>query len=100
MISYVDDLLDNYPLSVECYVDNKGTVDAVHSTRTVNDKLTRLTIAAIREHLLKKEVVAVRHIAGVHMIADPLTKHGAPTDFLLEVPRTGCIPDGSLNLEK
>ena len=79
------ELLDNYPLSVECYVDNKGTADAVHSTRSVNDKLTRLTIAAIREHLVKKEVVAVRHIAGVHMIADPLTKHGAPTDLLLEV---------------
>ena len=53
------------PLSIECFVDNKDLVDAVHSTRLVEDKLTRLSIAAIKEHLDKKEILHVTHIPGV-----------------------------------
>ena len=91
------ELFEKFPLNIECFVDNKGVVDSVHSTRSVDDRLTRLSIAIIQEHLQKKEIVAVHHIPGVDMIADSLTKHGASTKLLLEVLQTGRIPDSSLN---
>ena len=50
-------------LEIECYVDNKGLVDAVHSTHLVEDKLTRISIATIKEHL-EKEIIQVHHITG------------------------------------
>ena len=90
------ELFNHLPLNIECYVDNKGVVDAVHSTRAVDDKLTRLSIAIVREHLSKKEISNVYHIRGVNMIADSLTKHGASTNLLLDVLRTGRIPNDSL----
>ena len=91
------ELFDGLPLTIECFVDNKGVVDAIHSTHAVDDRLTRLTIAAVQEHLYKKEIAAVHHINGVNMIADVLTKHGASPKLLLDVLETGRIPDGSLN---
>ena len=90
------ELFNHLPLNIDCYVDNKGVVDAVHSTRAVDDKLTRLSIAIVREHLCKKEISNVYHIRGVNMIADSLTKYGASTNLLLDVLRTGRIPNDSL----
>ena len=86
------ELFDQYPFNIECYVDNKGVVDSVHSTHAVDDKLTRLSIAIIREHLRKGEINSVNHIHGENMIADPLTKQGASSNLLLEVLKNGCIP--------
>ena len=83
-------------LDIVCYVDNKGLVDAVHSTHLVEDKLTRLSIAAIKEHYEKSEITQVNHIAGAYMLADVLTKSGVSPYSLLEVLRTGRIPDTSL----
>ena len=77
-------------------MDNKGLVDAVHSTHAVDDKLTRMSIAIIKEHLEKKEIVEVNHIPGEDMIADSLTKQGALTNLLLEVLKSGVIPPKSI----
>ena len=93
----IKELFDDLPLEIICFVDNKGVVDAVHSTHAVEDRLTRLTIATIQEHLRKKEIVAVHHIHGVDMIADCLTKHGASPKLLLDVMQAGFIPVSSLN---
>ena len=90
------ELFEHLPLDIQCFVDNKGVVDAVHSTRAVDDKLTRISIAIVQEHLEKKEIVEVNHIPGVDMIADPLTKQGASTNLLLEVLKSGVIPPNSL----
>ena len=90
------ELFDHFPLDIQCYVDNKGVVDAVHSAHAVDDKLTRISIAIIQEHLEKKEIVEVNHIPGEDMIVDPLTKQGASTNLLLEVLKSGVIPPKSI----
>ena len=92
------ELFERFPLKIECYVDNKGVVDAVHSTHAVEDKLTRLSIAIIREHLRKGEINSVSHIHGQNMIADPLTKQGASPNLLLDVLKNGIIPKECLSL--
>ena len=94
----IRELFEHLSVKIECYVDNKGVCDAVHSTHAVDDKLTRLSIAITREHLRKGEIEEVHHIKGVNMIADPLTKQGASTQGLLDVLRSGRIPDASLNI--
>ncbi len=78
------------------FVDNKDLVEAVHSTRLVEDKLTRLSIAAIKEHLSKNEILHVTHIPGVSMLADSLTKRGASPFLLIDALRLGMIPEESL----
>ena len=92
------ELFEHFPLKIECYVDNKGVVDSVHSTHAVDDQLTRLSIAIVREHLRKGEIDSVTHIYGENMIADPLTKEGASSNLLLEVLKTGRIPKECLHV--
>ena len=83
-------------LPIHCFVDNKDLVDGVHSTKLVDDKLTRLSIATIKEHLEKQEVRYVSHIPGARMLADSLTKRGASPYLLIDVLRMGKIPDDCL----
>ena len=92
------ELFEHFPLKIECYVDNKGVVDSVHSTHAVDDQLTRLSIAIVREHLRKGEIDSVTHIYGENMIADPLTKEGASSNLLLDVLKTGRIPKECLHV--
>ena len=74
-------------------IDSMGTRDAVYSTKLVEDKLTRLYIAGIKEHLEDGAIVKVLHVPGTSMLADCLTKRGASSKPLLDVLREGTLPE-------
>ena len=96
MQAVLREVFEELSLHIECFVDNKDLVEAVHSTRLVDDKLTRLSIAAIKEHLNKNEIMHVTHIPGISMLADSLTKRGASPYLLIDALKLGVLPEESL----
>ena len=81
------------PLPIFCVVDSRGTRDAVYSTKLVDDKITRLYIAQIKQCLESGEITKVLHVPGEQMLADCLTKRGASTKLLLKVLQDGILPE-------
>ena len=67
------------------YVDNKSVIDALNSTKLVDDKRLRIDIAAINESLSRNEVKDIRWCPGKYHLADCMTKRGASGYNLLEV---------------
>ena len=84
---------DRAKLPIYCIIDSRGTRDAVYSTKLVEDRMTRLYIAAIKEHLESGTIEKVIHTPGDLMLADCLTKRGAPNKLLLDVLRDGVLPE-------
>lgn len=70
---------------VEAIIDNKGTVDAIHSTTAVSDK----RLSSIKQMMNTKEITRVTWCRGKEQIADCLTKSGAPAWNLLQVFQSG-----------
>ena len=71
----MEELLGIGPGSVpiEAYVDNKSVVDAVHSTKLVEDKGLRLDVAALKQSLKKQEISKVEWCPGEKQIANCMT---------------------------
>jgi len=67
------------------YVDNKSVIDALNSTKLVDDKRLRIDIAAINESLSRNEVKDIRWCPEKYHLADCMTKRGASGYNLLEV---------------
>ena len=78
-------------LPLIAYVDNKGLVEAVHSTRLVDDKRLRITIGAMKELLDSGEVSSVIWIPGNVQIVNCMTKKGASGYQLRSVVESGRI---------
>jgi len=76
---------------VYAIVDNKSVVDALGSTRLVDDKRLRLDISAIQQAVERKEITQVKWCPGEHQLANCLTKKGASSAKLLNVLRTGRL---------
>lgn len=70
---------------VEAIIDNKGTVDAIHSTTAVSDK----RLSSIKQMMNTKEITRATWCRGKEQIADCLTKRGAPAWNLLQVFQSG-----------
>ena len=81
----ISDLLDCINLEIQCFVDNKSLVDALHSSHRVEDKRLRIDIAVMQDMLDRKEVTSVKWINTDDQLANCLTKRGASPLRLLEV---------------
>lgn len=77
--------LQRNTIPIIAHVDNKSVIDAVHSTKLVDDKRLRVDIAAISESLSRNEVKEIRWCPGKYHLADCMTKRGASGFNLLEV---------------
>ena len=71
---------DSIPISVLC--DNKGLVDAVHKTTSIQNKALQIDINMLREMVERNVICEFRWIDAKHQLADTLTKRGASTDKL------------------
>ena len=78
-------IMKDKSIEVHGIVDNRGTVDAVHSTTSVKDKKLRRDLAGIKEMMNEGEVTRVTWCAGKEQLADCMTKRGG----LMQVFRTG-----------
>ena len=87
--SVMEELGFNFPITA--LVDSKSLHDAVYSTKLVDDKRLRIDIAALQQLCAKQMVHQIKWCSSEKMLANALTKHGAPTAQLLEVLRLGSL---------
>ena len=81
--------LEKKTIPIIAYVDNKSVVEAVHSTKLVDDKRLRIDIAAIIESLESGEIRDIKWCPGEKQLANCMTKIGASSYELLRVLQTG-----------
>ena len=79
---------------IHAYIDNQSTIDAINSTKMVDNKLTRLDIAAIKQEIHRNVIESVNWVPDQKQLANCMTKKGASSLSLLSVLQTG-----SLNLD-
>ena len=78
---------------IEAYVDNKSIIEAILSTRLVEDKRLRVDVAAIKESLQLHDVKTIQWVPGHLQLANPMTKQGASGFNLLKVLQSGKMLD-------
>ena len=83
----MEELCFNFPITA--FVDSKSLHEAVRSTKLVDDKRLRIDIAALQQLCAKQMVHQIKWCSSEKMLANALTKHGAPTAQLLEVLQLG-----------
>ena len=83
MLTEILNLQRNRPI-VRCFVDNRSLVDAVYSTKVIEDKLLRINMAVLRDLLLRRELHDVSWVPTSCQLADALTKKGADAEPLIE----------------
>ena len=84
-------------IPIIAYVDNKSVIEAVYSTKLVDDKRLRVDIAAISECLARNEICEIKWCPGKVHLADCLTKRGAAGYNLLQVLKEGRLPEDFIN---
>ena len=71
-------------LPVNCYTDSKSLVDALHSTKSVEDKSLRISIAVLMDMMNSGEVTSVQWVESGEQLADCFTKAGASSVKLIK----------------
>ena len=69
-------------MKIHCNVDNKSLVDAVTSSKLVEDRRLRVDIAVIKDMMKRGEISTVSWVSTAAQLADSLTKKGVCTDRL------------------
>ena len=70
-------------------MDNKSVIEALLSTRMVEDKRLRVDVAAIQESLKLQDFNLIQWIPGHLQLANVMTKQGASGFLLLKVLQSG-----------
>ena len=78
-------------IQIKSFIDSKSLYDTLHTTKNVEDRSLRLSIAILREKLAKSEINKIHLVTTKLQIADCLTKNGGNTNILLNVLRTGIL---------
>ena len=76
-------------IPIDIYVDHKGVVDSIRSTKLVSDRKLRIDIASLKETL--QEVRSVVWVPGPQQLANCLTKKGASCEDLHKIFTTGKL---------
>ena len=76
---------------IKAVTDSANLLESLKSFKQVDDKMTRIDIAAIKQ-LVRKNQVEAFHVPGSLMLANCLTKKGAATRDLLSALSAGKIP--------
>ena len=74
---------DNNILTIKAITDNKSLYDAVHSTKTIEDKRLKVDICALRDMMQRKEIHHIEWIEAENQIAASFTKAGASSAKLI-----------------
>ena len=78
-------------IPISAIVDNRSVVEAVYSTKMIDDKRLRLDISAIKELVESKENTCLKWYPGSMQIANCMTKKGASGLELLTILQNGVI---------
>ena len=74
---------------LEVKTDSESLVDAIHGNKPIKDKRMRRYVAVIQQALSEGEIRNVSWKPSEKMLADPLTKKGADSRFLIQTLQTG-----------
>ena len=87
----LEDILgyEHKTIRIEAYVDNKSVIEALFSTRMVEDKRLRVDVVAIQESLKLQDINLIQWIPGQLQLANVMTKQGASGFLLLKVLQSG-----------
>jgi len=83
------EVLNGPALNIFAVVDNKSVVDAIFSTKSVDDKRLRVDVGGVKEMINDHIVTSVRCIPGCEMLADLLTKRGVEKFSILNMLKKG-----------
>ena len=91
----IEDILGiiNKTIPIIAYTDNRSVIEAVYSTKLVDDKRLRVDTAAISESLSRNEVSEIRWCPGKIHLTDCMTKRGASGYNVLNVFKEGRMPE-------
>ena len=78
-------------IPVLAYVDNRGLVEIVYSTKMADDRRLHIDLASIKELIHSEEMITVKWCPRSQQLADSLTKRGASGHKFLEVLQKGAI---------
>ena len=78
-------------VKIHAFVDNRDVVDAVYSTKSVDDRRLRIDISSLKEFILNEEISSIRWCPGSIQLANGMTKQGAKVDSLLNILQTGVL---------
>ncbi len=76
---------EGYVFPIIIKTDSRNLHDAVHSTKTIEDKRLKIDICSLREKLSRKDIQKVEWIGKDFQLADCLTKNEAPNAKLIGV---------------
>ena len=76
-------------IQIEAYVDNKSVIEAILSTRMVEDKRLWVNVAAIQELLKLHDINQIQWIPGHLQLANMTTNQGASGFHLLSILQSG-----------
>ena len=75
-------LVENISIHVRCYTDNKSLVDALASTKQMENPKLRQDTLVLKDMLDRSEIQPVTWVRSENQLADSLTKRGVCTDKL------------------
>lgn len=79
---------------IHVFIDNKSVIEAVFSTKLVDDKRLRIDVASIQEEIRHGDIKHIHWVPGNLQLANVMTKQGASSVQLLKVLHTGkMIPE-------
>ena len=75
-------LVDDIRIKIKCYTDNKSLVEALASSKKIDNPMLSIDTLILKEYLERGIIESVEWIRGDQQLADPLTKIGVCTDKL------------------
>ena len=87
---FLEETLEVVP-PIMAYVDNRGLVENVHSTKLVDDTRLNIDLGAIKQMLLKEEVTGIQWCSNTEQVVDVMTKRGASGEKLRQIMRSGYV---------
>ena len=78
-------------IQIDCYTDNRSLVNAINSSKTLQDKRLILDLALLKEMYHRKEINTIEWVKTDAQLADCLTKRGATAKKLHGVLQSGMM---------
>ena len=78
-------------IQIVAVVDSKSVVDAVFSTKSVDEKRLRIDVGSVKEMIANGDIQDVRWVPGCDMVADVLTKKGVASYQILQLLQLGKL---------
>ena len=82
--------LCEYYIPIHLYTDNKSLIDAIKSSKYVNEKRLRIDITAFKEFISENQIQIAKWMNSKEQLADVLLQ-GANPYALLKVLNNGCL---------